>query len=237
MIMDYNKIKQYFQYAQKKYQTEKDNGTISKQTYFKKCLVISRFMAQYTIDEYNKACDKYNKLRRMKKCFQQQGVTIITLDTQIAVSADKCKKIQDLIATLGKSICVCLDGWQCFGATYEDLYNFCCCSEKTISEMKESIADGTVLFSDLVFIHYPDYKENGDFIEIFKYAPITHSVKEHMKKEMKTACKDREIKDIINNKLFELFPDLEDCCVIATEDEFGDTILTDLDGFPVGDYE
>ena len=58
-----------------------------------------------------------------------------------------------------------------------------------------------------------------------------------MKKEMKTACKDRDIKDIINNKLFDLFPDLEDCCVIATEDEFGDTILTDLDGFPVDDYE
>lgn len=235
--MDYVKIKQYFQYAQRKYQAEKDNGEISLLTYYKKNLVISRLMAQYTIDEYNKAYDKYNTLRRMKQRFKQQGVVITTLDAQIIVPVMICQSIKDFIATLGKSICVCLDGWQCFGATYEDLYNFCCCSEKTISEMKKDIADGTVLFSDLVFIHYPDYKENGNFIQICKYAPITHSVKAHMKNEMKTACKDRDIREKINNKLFELFPDLEDCCVIATEDEFGDTILTDLDGFPIDDNE
>lgn len=228
--MDYDKIKQYFQYAQRKYQTEKDNGEISLLTYYKKNLVISRLMAQYTIDEYNKAYDKYNTLRRMKQRFMQQGVVIATLDAQIIIPAMICQSIKDFIATLGKSICVCLDGWQCFGATYEDLYNFCCCSEKTISDMKESIADGTVLFSDLVFIHYPDYKENGDFIDISKFAPITHSVKEHMKKEMKTACKDKEIREKINNKLFELFPDLEDCCIIKSVDEFGDTIYTDVDG-------
>lgn len=231
--MDFNQIKQYFKYAQKKYQQEKDNGTISEQTYYKKCLVISRLVAQYTIDEYNKACDEYNKLRRMKQRFQQQGVVITTLDTQIAVSADKCKKIQDLIASLGGLICISLDGWQCFGATYEDLYNFCCCSEKTISDMKKDIDDGTVLFSDLVCIHYPDYKDKGDFIDICKYAPITHAVKEHMHEQMKTACKDRDIRDKINNKLFELFPDLEDCCLMENTDEFGDTIFTDLDGLPI----
>lgn len=104
-------------------------------------------------------------------------------------------------------------------------------------DMKKDIADGTELFSDLVFIHYPDYKDKGDFIDICKYAPITHSVKEHMQQEMKTACKDRDIQEKINNKLFELFPDLEECCVIETEDEFGDTILTDLDGFPIDDNE
>lgn len=228
--MDYDKIKQSFQYAQRKYQKEKDNGEISLRTYYKKNLVISRLMAQYTIDEYNKACDSYNKLRRMKQRFNQQGVVIATLDAQIIIPAMKCQSIKDFIATLGKSICVCLDGWQCFGATYEDLYNFCCCSEKTISEMKESINDGTVLFSDLVFIHYPDYKENGNFIEICKYAPITHAVKEYMCEKMKKACKNSEIRDSINNKMFELFPDMKDCCIIKSVDEFGDTIYTDVDG-------
>lgn len=233
--MNFTTMNQYFVYAQKKYKEEHDNGTISNYTYCKKCLVLSRLMAQHTIDKYNDAYDDFNKLRRMRERFKYQGVSITTLDMQIAFLLKRCKEIKSFIALLGGAICDCLDGCQCCGATYEDLYNFCCCSEKTISEMKENIRDfqGITLFSELVCIHYPDDKNNGVFIDTCDYAPITHAVKEYMCERMKKACKNSEIRDSINNKMFELFPDMKDCCIIKSVDEFGDTIFTDLDGLPV----
>ncbi len=122
--MNYSKMKKYFLYSQKKYNEEMKKGITSKHTYFKKCLVISRMMAQYTIDEYNKASDVYNNVRRMKERFEHQGVAITTLDTQIAVQSKKCREIRSLMATLGGIICTSLDGWQCCGASYDDLFNF-----------------------------------------------------------------------------------------------------------------
>lgn len=234
--MNFSEMKQYFLYSQKKYKQESDKGTISKRTYFKKCLIISRMMAQYAIDEYNKSCDEYNKARRMKERFKYQGVAITTLDTQIAVQAQKCEEIQSLIAALGGVICTSLDGCQCCGASYDDLFNFCCCSENSVADMKKSISEGITEFSELVCIHYPDYKGKGDFIDISHYAPLTHSVKEYMCEVFEKACENREIRDKVNNKLFELFPDLKDCCMIKSTDDEGNEIFTDLDGLPI-DFE
>ncbi len=234
--MNFSKMNKYFLYSQKKYNKEMKKGITSKRTYFKKCLVISRMMAQYTIDKYNKSCDEYNKVRRMKERFEHQGVAITTLDTQITVQSKKCREIRSLMATLGGIICTSLDGWQCCRASYDDLFNFCCCSQKSIADMKKSISEEITDFSELTIIHYPDYKGKGDFIDIGCYAPITHSVKEYMLKEMKKACKDRDIRDKVNNKLFELFPELKDSCIIKSTDEFGDDVWTDLDGLPI-DFE
>lgn len=234
--MEYNQIQQYYSYALKKYREEKDSGAISEQAYFKKCLIISRFMAQYTIDEYNEAWDKYNKLRRMKERFKLQCVSITTLDKQMILSLKKCKELKALIASLGGLICNSLDGWQSLGITYEDLYNFCCCSEKTISDMKKSIDEGIVLFSDLVCINYPDDKNKGDFVDIHKYAPLTHCVIEHLCEQMETACKDKDLRGKINNKLFKIFPEIKDCCLLKYDDEDGNTLFTDLDGLPVDFY-
>ncbi len=39
------------------------------------------------------------------------------------------------------------------------------------------------------------------------YAPITHSVKEYMLEKMKTA--DGDIKNAVNEKMFEMFPGLK----------------------------
>lgn len=228
--MDFTTINKYFSIAQKKYQQEKDTGAISNCTYFKKNLIVSRLMAQHTIDQYNMTCDEYNRLRRMKQRFQHQGVIINTLNTQIAALSEKCEKIQSLIASLGGVICASLDGWQYYGASYEDLFNFCCCSEKTIADMKESIRMGTTLFSDLVCIHYPDDKSKEEFIDISKYAPMTHAVKEYMCEQLENACKNNNVREKVNNKLFELFPEIKECCLIESVDDFGDTVYTDLDG-------
>lgn len=234
--MDYSKMRQYFLYSNKKYQEEWDKGIISKRTYFKKCLVISRMMVQYAIDEYNKASDRYNRITHLKERFKHQGVAITTLETQIAVQSKKCEEIRSLIANLGGIIRVSLDGWQCCGASYDDLFNFCCCSEKTDADMKKSISEGTTEFSELVFIYSLDYKSNGEWFDLSQYAPLTHSIKEYMLAEMEKACKDRSIADKVNEKLFETFPELRDCCILKTTDEFGDEIFTDLDGLPI-DFE
>ncbi len=236
IVMNFSKMKQYFLYSQKRYKQESDKGTISKRTYFKKCLVISRMMAQYAIDEYNNAYDEYNKVRRMKEQFKHQGVAITTLDTQIDIQSKKREEIRSLIATLGGIISASLDGWQCCGASYDDLFNFCCCSENSIAEMRKSISEGTTDFSELVCIHCPDYKGKGDFIDIGCYAPLTHSVKEYMCAEMEKACENRDIADKVNNKMFEMFPELKDSCMIKSTDEFGEEVWTDLDGLPV-DFE
>lgn len=225
-------MKRYFLYSNKKYQEEQDKGIISKCTYFKKCLVISRMMAQYAIDEYNKVSDEYNRITHMKSRFKHQGVAITTLEAQIAFQSKLCKEIRGVIAALGGMICASLNGWQYCGASYDDLFNFCCCSEKSISDMKKSISEGVTDFSKLVFNNSPDYKVTGEWFEMTCYAPLTHSIREYMLAEIKKTCKDRNIADKINEKIFETFPELMDCLMIKSTDE----IFTDLDGLPI-DFE
>lgn len=231
--MNLEQLNKYSIYANEKYMLELHSGKISKiskKAYFRKCAVLTRLIAQYTIEEYNEADFEYNKSRRMRERFDHQGVKITTLDKTTELLNKRCKFVKSVLALLGRLLCTSLDGWQNSGATYNDLYNFCCCSEKTISEMKKDIDEGTTEFSKLVCIHCPDDKNKGDFVDITKYAPITHAVKEYFLEELQNACKNRETKLKVRDKLLEMFPEFNDCILTEHTDEYGDTFYMDSDG-------
>lgn len=47
---------------------------------------------------------------------------------------------------IGNILIDSLDEWQEHGATYDDLFNFCCCSENTINDMKRTLQKVTDYF-------------------------------------------------------------------------------------------
>lgn len=70
--MNLEQLNKYSIYANEKYLSELNSGKISKiskKAYFRKCAVLTRLIAQYTIEEYNEADFEYNKSRRMRERF------------------------------------------------------------------------------------------------------------------------------------------------------------------------
>lgn len=158
---------------------------ISHTSYIKNSLVITRLMAQRASEELCEAVDNYNKLNRMNKRFKSQGVTVTTIPQHLKKLADDKGLYREILSMVGNIFIDSLDEWQASGATYNDLFNFCCCSKSTVDRMKKDIADGYTSFSDLVCTHYPDCKSKLNYVDLQDYCPITHAVIEFMKNSVK----------------------------------------------------
>lgn len=167
--------------------------SISHNIYIKNSLAISRLMAQKAAEVYCQSTDEHNRLRRMNQRFVKQGVTIAPIQKQLEMPEEKENLSKELMGIIGNILIDSLDEWQEHGAEYEDLFNFCGCSEKTISEMKKDIADGYTKFSDLVCKNYSDYKgKSNKQTDCNEHSPITCAVTEYG--NMKNP--DNEITDI-----------------------------------------
>lgn len=196
----------YMNHLYDKYIEECNNGVITQKEAYKKSLVITRMTAQKIIGYYIEAMDKWNELRRMQSRFNHQGVDITPLNEQVKSASNNMKTLKSAVASIGGLIEKYLNGWQEQGATYDEFFNFCCCSESTIEKMKQSIINGEILFSDLIGHHYPDYKYNDDFLDIHKYAPLTHCIREYVCEMLITATKtDKRVKNAVFDKLSELW--------------------------------
>ena len=160
-------------------------GNISHTSYIKNSLSISRLMAQRAAEEISQLSDTYSNLKHMQKRFSEQGVTITPMEKQLDELSEQKSLYRDILGMTGNILVDSLDEWQEQGATYDDLFNFCCCSESTIKDMKKDITEGYRLFSDLVCIHYPDCKTKLDYVDLNDYCPITHAVIEFMKNSVK----------------------------------------------------
>lgn len=172
---------------------------------YKKILVITRMTSQKIIECYISADEEWNELRRMKNRFMYQGVKITTLNEQFEAAREIMMTHKTVVASMGALLEKQLNDWQEHGATYEEFFNFCCCSEPTVKKMKQSIAEGETSFSDLIGHHYPDYKYNDDFLDIHNYAPLTHCIREYVCEMLVYATKtDKSIKNAVFDKLNEL---------------------------------
>ena len=195
----------YMNHLYDKYIEECNNGVITQKEAYKKSLVITRMTAQKIIGYYIEAMDKWNELRRMQSRFNHQGVDITPLNEQVKSASNNMKTLKSAVASIGGLIEKYLNGWQEQGATYEEFFNFCCCSEPTIEKIKQSIAEGETSFSDLIGHHYPDYKYNDDFLDIHNYAPLTHCIREYICEMLICATKaDKRVKNAVFDKLSEL---------------------------------
>lgn len=195
----------YMNHLYDKYIQEYERGIITQKELYKKTLVVTRLTAPKIIECYISADDEWNELRRMKNRFMYQGVKITTLNEQFESAREIMMTLKVVVASMGGLLEKYLNSWQEKGATYEDFFNFCCCSEPTIEKMKHSIAEGETSFSDLIGHHYPDYKYNDDFLDIHNYAPLTHCIREYVCEMLITATKtDKSIKNAVFDKLNEL---------------------------------
>lgn len=221
-------------YFQSKLNARYKAGEVTAKDFYKKSYVYARMNALYYINEYNNTDDDFRKLVRMQSKFNADGVNILLLNKQVESKRKLLFYHRDQLGQIGEIMLDALDGWQFYGATYEDLFTLCGCGEKTISEMRTSIEEGGTDFSTLVAIHCPDYKYIDDFYDMRKFAPLTHAAKECLIKRFEELRKaNKEIDNLAREKMFELFPEIKDSAVIKTTDEFGNTIFTDLDGLPI----
>lgn len=156
----------YMNHLYDKYIEERDNGIITQKETYQKSLVITRMTAQKILEYYVAEMDEWNRLRRMQSKFNHQGVDITPLNEQVKSASNNMKTLKSAVASMGALLEKHLNGWQEQGATYDEFFNFCCCSEFTVEKMKQSIAEGETLFVDLIGHHYPDYKYNDDFLDI-----------------------------------------------------------------------
>lgn len=166
--------------------------SISHNSYIKNSLAISRLMAQKAAEVYCQSIDEHNRLRRMNERFIKQGVTIAPIQKQLEMLEEKKDLSKELMGMIGNILIDSLDEWQEHGAEYEDLFNFCDCSQKVIDKMEKDIADGYTKFSDLVCINYSDYKGKRKHTDRNEHSPITCAVTEYG--NMKNP--DNEITDI-----------------------------------------
>ena len=166
--------------------------SISHNSYIKNSLAISRLMAQKAAEVYCQSIDEHNRLRRMNKRFIKQGVTIAPIQKQMEMLEEKKDLSKELMSIIGNILADSLDEWQEHGAEYEDLFNFCSCSQKVIDKMEKNIADGYTKFSDLVCMNYSDYKGKRKHTDCNEHSPITCAVTEYG--NMKNP--DNEITDI-----------------------------------------
>lgn len=198
----------YMNHLYDKYIQERDNGITTQKETYRKMLVITRMTAQKILEYYVAEMDEWNKLRRMKNRFMYQDVKITTLNEQFETAREIMMALKSVVALMGALLEKHLNGWQEQGATYNEFFNFCCCSEPTIEKMKQSIAEDETLFVDLIGHHYPDYKYKGDFLDIHNYAPLTHCIREYVCEMLICATKaDKRVKNAVFDKLNELFSD------------------------------
>lgn len=189
-------------------------GNISHTTYIKNSLAISRLMAQRAAVEISQLSDTYSNLKHMQKRFSEQGVTITPMEKQLDELSEQKSLYRDILGMIGNILIDSLDEWQEHGATYDDLFNFCCCSENTINDMKKDIAEGYRLFSDLVCTHYPDCKTKLDYVDLNDYCPITHAVIEFMRNSVKKITDidfEPSARDNARHQLSELLSSLIGC--------------------------
>lgn len=181
-------------------------GNISHTSYIKNSLVISRLMAQRITEKLCETIEKHNELYRINDRYECQGVRIITIPYQLKKLGDDKGLYKEILGMVGSILIDSLDEWQRYGATYDDLFNFCCCSESTIDRMKKNIADGYTSFSDLVCTHYPDCKSKFNYVDLQDYCPITHAVSEYMCQTLKGALtSDPLLKEEARRQLSELY--------------------------------
>ena len=196
---------EYMNHLYDKYIQERDNGITTPKETYRKMLVITRMTAQKILEYYVAEMDEWNRLRHMQSRFKHQGVDITTLNEQVKSASNNMKTLKVVVASMGGLLEKYLNRWQEQGATYEEFFNFCCCSEPTIKKMKQSIAEGETSFSDLIGHHYPDYKYNDDFLDIHNYAPLTHCIREYICEMLICATKaDKRVKNSVFDKLSEL---------------------------------
>ena len=196
----------YMNHLYDKYIQERDNGITTPKETYRKVLVITRMTAQKIIEYYVAEMDEWSRLRHMQSRFKYQSVDITTLNEQVKSAGNNMMTLKSVVASMGALIEKHLNGWQEQGATYEEFFNFCCCSKATIKKMKQSIAEGETSFSDLIGHHYPDYKYNDDFLDIHNYAPLTHCIREYVCEMLVYATKtDKSVKNAVFDKLNELF--------------------------------
>lgn len=150
-------------------------------SYIKNSIAISRLMAQRAVEELSQISDTYNNLKHMQNRFREQGVTITPIENQLNKLSEDKNIYRNILGMVGNIIVDSLDEWQEHGATYDELFNFCCCSENAIKNMKKDISGGYTLFSDLVCANYPDCKTKAKYVDLKDYCPITHAAIEFMK--------------------------------------------------------
>lgn len=195
----------YMNHLYDKYIQERDNGITTPKETYRKMLVITRMTAQKILEYYVAEMDEWSRLRHMQSRFNYQGVDITTLNEQFEAAREIMMTHKTVVASMGALLEKQLNDWQKQGATYEEFFNFCCCSEPTVKKMKQSIAEGETSFSDLIGHHYPDYKYNDDFLDIHNYAPLTHCIREYVCEMLVYATKtDKSVKNAVFDKLNEL---------------------------------
>ena len=201
----------YMNHLYDKYIQERDNGITTPKKTYRKMLVITRMTAQKIIGYYIESMDEWNRLRRMQSKFKYQGVDITPLNEQVKSASNNMMTLKSVVASMGALLEKHLNGWQEHGATYEEFFNFCCCSESTIEKMKQSIAEGETLFVDLIGHHYPDYKYNDDFLDMHNYAPLTHCIREYVCEAVLSLIKsDKDMENIVWDKLNEILYEKEE---------------------------
>jgi hypothetical protein len=199
-------------------------------------IIATKMYAQRVIDIYNNARSDLWKLERQDRKYKDQGVTLTLLAKDIERQHNYVDNCHNQILNLGHILASNLDFWQNAGATYDDLFNLCCCSQKTINRIDKE--DFKQPFSKLVWIYNLDFdKHTIDWLDMEYPAPITHAIKEYMFDQMMKAIKDPEIKKQMNDKLFELFPAIKDSALTMIKDEEGNTVMVNKDDEVVGIVE
>lgn len=197
---------------------EKEKHEQMRKTVFS-IIIIYRLMIQDTIDLINRYSD-YERI--YDRTIAKHSLLLESHEEsvkELMKERDDCTKSIDKLNTLliheGKFICDGLDLWQSFGATLEDLFNLCNAKPKQIEEVYRDNFEHKK-FSEIMMVYCLDYDHKGDWYDMRNYAPLTHSIKEYYIDYLNKAnVKYPEIRESMDNKMQEMFPEL--CKHVATE--------------------
>lgn len=141
------------------------------------------------------------------------------------------EKNNNALVLTGEISAFILNLWQCMGATYSDLFNYCNCKPNQINEILQDLKNDTrqLTFADLVIIYNLDYNTySGDYYYIKNYAPLSHSLRKYQIDTIeRLSVKRPDVKEAIRNKIYELFPNSQDNILTEKKDCYGNSYYID----------
>ena len=202
----------------------------------KKAIIIKRMSAQTSINYFNYYFDELKRVERLHNKGKANGVNNTLLEPIISELLKNVNLYRDYMVSHGKMFCSLLGLWELFGATIFDLLDLCCTEPSLRQRILRDPENTSMSLSKIAFICCPDYNHyGGDFYETTNYAPMTHCIKEFYLKLMKSMTTiDPALDQKVNDKMFELFPSLQDNIITEASDEEGNRFWVDKNNVPIG---